>query len=295
MPDPQIPQKADPIHHIREEDTNPTDSEFAIIEELEPIEAAEFIPMLVDETFCGYGKAGISARERGLRRGNSHFTRYVLPDIPSSDAEDNNIDTIRESYDSPFSLYYRETARRKFLRLDQGVMYRFKPEDMVYAFATMSECSLIVAVHNGEIIVSHISYSTKKQVNAVYENLTSIGVQPENIHVLASIGDYQTQRDTPGEPRITEVEEWSDYPSGHIPGGNIKTFEYKPGDSLASEPHTGLVATYVTPQGIYLYEMDMEPTSQGDEGIFTHVKDGVHGLRYIEHIRFEESDRIQDE
>lgn len=188
-------------------------------------ERAIMTRMLYNELFVNKTKKPIiidSLPERNNKLGFRHFF------LPGNHGEsfDGNEDpkTTREGFDERHKIH--EVSKRNFITVDQGGLWISPKSSNPYFFASMSECSLVVAKSTDKLVVSHIAFSEIEQIKATIELIKQIGLRVEDAIVIASIGEYykRLQKSYYSEPRATNL---NDFTTLGFSIKNIKPFEYK--------------------------------------------------------------------
>ena len=177
---------------------------------------------------------------------------YFLPGIPGGGGD---IATIREGYDS--RAEYKKTQERMFVRVGQGEMWVIPKKENPYFLISMSECSAIIGSNNENMVIAHISYSAIDETEAVMEFMRDNSVPLENIHVVASVGEYQEKRSN--EEYTKRVVNKEFYGNLGIQDSHIQTFEYTPRDRDSG----GMIQTNLTqiignPNELLKYSFDLE-------------------------------------
>jgi hypothetical protein len=147
---------------------------------------------------------------------------FFLPGIPGGGGD---IKTIREGYDSRSE--YLKSAKRIFLKVGQGEMWIIPKSEKPYFQISMSECSAIIGTNNTNFVIAHISYSAINEIQAVVEFMKNMGISPENIHVVASVGEFQRKRSD--DEYTKRAFERRAYTEMGIPETNVSQFEFTPG------------------------------------------------------------------
>ena len=145
---------------------------------------------------------------------------FFLPDIPGGEGD---IKTIREGYDQRSE--YLKSNKRIFLKIGQGEMWLFPKSENPYFQISLSECSAIVGTNEKNIVAAHISYSAIDQIQAVVTFMKNMGINLENIYVIASVGDFQKKRSE--EEHRKRAFDSRVYIKMGIPESNISQFEFK--------------------------------------------------------------------
>jgi hypothetical protein len=210
---------------IEKETPNKVDSEFEALEsEFSLEERMALTRVLFGEVF----NPPISRDDlyRHIRRvreqEGGEIKHFFLPDIPGGEGD---IKTIREGYDS--RLEYFKSAERMFLKVGQGEMWVIPQSENPYFQISMSECSALIGTDGKNFVIAHISYSAINETQAVVEFMRNRGILPENIHIFASVGEFQKRR-SDGE-HTKRAFDSSAYTELGIPESNVRQFEFIPG------------------------------------------------------------------
>lgn len=147
---------------------------------------------------------------------------FFLPDTPGGKGD---IKVIREGYDS--RAEYLKSAKRIFLKVGQGEMWVISKSENPYFQISMSECSAIVGTDDKNFVIAHISYSAINEIQAVVEFIKNMGISTENIHVVASVGEFQKRRSD--DEYTKRAFDSNAYTALGIPESNISQFEFEPG------------------------------------------------------------------
>ncbi|RMD52026.1 hypothetical protein D6827_00895 [Candidatus Parcubacteria bacterium] len=206
-----------------------------------PLERADF------NDFVQYEKAGYDIS----------IKHFFLPGIYGGEGD---VQTIREGYDERAN--YLATDRRTFLKVGQGEMWILSREKKPYFQISMSECSAVIGVGQNDIIVAHISYSARDQLEAVIRFMREQGVDFSKIYAIASVVDYQKKQAGNDKQRVVDIASYMEF---GIPKGNIYEFEYYP------DSHHGSVLRNMTQiigcnDAIFKYSYDLR-LKPGDFGV----------------------------
>jgi RNA recognition motif-containing protein len=82
-------------------------------------------------------------------------------------------------------------------------------------------------VDDKNFVIAHISYSTIDEIQAVIEFMNNMEIDPENIHVVASVGEFQKKR-SENEYKKRAFNS-NIYTALGVPESNIIQFEFEPG------------------------------------------------------------------
>jgi hypothetical protein len=160
--------------------------------------------------------------QRVCENKGGELKHFFLPDIPGGEGD---IKTIREGYDQRSE--YLKSANRIFLKVGQGEMWVIPKSKKPYFQISMSECSAVVGVDDKNFVIAHISYSAINEIQATVEFIKNMGISPENIHVAASVGEFQKRRSD--DEYTKRAFDSNAYTALGIPESNISQFEFARG------------------------------------------------------------------
>jgi hypothetical protein len=236
---------------------NPVDTEFEELESFSLEDRMELTRELFGEVF----NPPISADhiyeniERVRENGTGQLKHYFLPDIPGGKGD---IKTIREGYDQRSE--YLKSADRIFLKIGQGEIWIIPKSEKPYFQISMSECSTIIGTDNENLVIAHISYSAINEIQATVEFMKNLGINYENIQVVASIGEFQKKcSDNEYTKRAFDSSAYTDI---GIPDSNISPFEFNPGKRAEDGSWLSQNLTQVIGTGevLFQYSFDMQNT-----------------------------------
>lgn len=208
-----------------EQAPNVVDNEFDMLESGFSLkERMELTRELFDEVFNPpiYREDFYMHIRRVRENEGGKLKHFFLPDIPGGKGD---IKTIREGYDQRSE--YLKSTKRIFLKVGQGEMWIIPKSERPYFQVSMSECSAIVGTDDKNFVVAHISYSAINEIQAVVEFMKNMEINPENIHVIASVGEFQKRRSD--DEYIKRAFDSGTYTTLGIPESNISRFEFVPG------------------------------------------------------------------
>lgn len=209
----------------REEISNVVDSEFEALEsDFSLEERMELARELFEEVFDPPISRDDFYRhiQRIRENKDGQLKHFFLPDIPGGEGD---IKIIREGYNSRSE--YLKSAKRIFLKVGQGEMWVIPKSEKLYFQISMSECSAIVGTDDKNFVIAHISYSAINEIQAVVEFMKKMGISPGDIHVAASVGEFQKRRSD--DDYTKRAFDSSTYTALGIPEPNISQFEFEPG------------------------------------------------------------------
>ena len=196
---------------------------------------------------------------------------FFLPGIPGGEG---NLETIRNGYDSR-SEYFKSTERI-FLKVGQGEMWVIPKSENPYFQISMSECSAIIGVDDKNLVVAHISYSAINEIKAVVEFMRNAGINPENIHVVASVGEFQKIRSD--KEYTKRAFDSSAYTEVGIPVYNVSQFKFSYGkvDDDGSWQSRNLTQVIGCNDAIFKYSFDLRNTPRPGAIFPREEKDGEY-------------------
>jgi hypothetical protein len=156
------------------------------------------------------------------RDGIKHF--YLPADFAGMPPEFSSIYTdITEKYDS--GAYCQTTGKHTTAKVRQGKMWVIPKRMNPYLEVSMSECSFMTAKApmTGDLIAAHISYSQLPAIESVMRFMSEKGIRPEDIKIIASVGEYQERRAKDVFPMRAKIE---DYKKLGIQEQNLLPFVY---------------------------------------------------------------------
>jgi hypothetical protein len=229
----------------------------------------------------------------GLPDADPEIRHFVLPDIPSAvDRDqtekvwgDDDIFSVREtkkqtkSYglvnrDTEYSCVTNKDGSATFIKVAQGHMY-IVPVDkdpIITMQGTLSECTALVAKSSkGELVVAHVSFSEKREIEGVIGFMKTLGIEPSDIRAVASVGEYQREADKHmnGHSRISTEEELVQY---GLKQTNITSFEhtvesgFKNEDGSTYSVSKNISSPIIDSYGVYTAERDFSYGTRKYEG-----------------------------
>ncbi len=228
------------------------DQEFddAESDDLDLAERADLTRTLLDEVFEDSGVHPFKNpvfKHRSLEYkyadGKDGIHHFILPDFSWSDTQGEPPERalLREWYrprggiQSHNQTSYSQTPERTFIKVFQGRIWSVERARHPYLRLGMSECSALIAVTKKTISLAHIGSSYQCQFEAAHAHFLKHGVRPEDLYVVASVGDLQEERAEKyrAVPRLSKSEE---YLARGIVETNIIPFSYEP--AAARDPYT---------------------------------------------------------
>jgi hypothetical protein len=195
-------------------------------------------------------------------QGNGLIKHFFLPDIPGGKGD---IKQIREGYDSRSE--YLKSSDRLFVKVGQGEMWVIPKSEKPYFQITMSECSAIVGSDNQNFVIAHISYSAINEIQTAVEFMKNMGISSKNIHVVASVGEFQRKRSANDYTR--RAFDSNAYIALGIPDSNISQFEFtlsnaEEDGSWVSQNLTQVIGTN---DALFKYSFDLRNTPRPGIGL----------------------------
>ncbi len=235
---------------------NRVDDDFDAIEESESLqERGEMARDVFDQILDP--PAGLEymweATTQTTAKGKGNIKHFFLPDIPGGDGD---MDTIREGYDE--RAEYFKTPERMFLRVGQGEMWVLPKSENPYAQIAITECSALVGSNENNLVVAHISFSAQNETEAVMKFFEANNIDPENVHAIASVGDYQKER-SDGKRVVSK----QDYIDLGVPTDNVHEFEHIPIQNDESEDlvNSNTTKVLISKEMLFKYSYDLKAGS----------------------------------
>ncbi len=158
---------------------------------------------------------------------------------------------------------FLETPRRRVIRVGQQILWDVVDDKKNYFWASMSECSFLMARKEGRVAAVHIGYGQAGDLRVAADYMREAGFDLRNAVAIINARPPLSQPDSNQASRAMRHAGPETYEALGLKRENVHTYDYTYAGQDGEGVGRGLVQLIATPDNVFLYAFD---THQEDGG-----------------------------